>query len=240
MTERRSRRLRAALALLVALAPTAGAEESEQALASAATEFSEAETRMWLTDQLKAITRAMELRYRFEKTGTLEEGFTDEVRFVIDRVNPDGSKAVSVQFFSGERNIPVPPVDGATVNLVLGKYMEGDVREMNRLTDPDNSARERWRYFQRRIKAALAESAEVRPTRFEFDGRNWSGHEISFAPYVDDPHRQQFERYADKRYRIVVSDELPGYLYRIETEIPGEQGGKPLIREVLQLVSATP
>lgn len=237
----------AALVLSLAGLPAVAVEGEDATVVAAApaaqapVEFSEAETRMWMTDQLKSITRTMELRYRFEKSGTLEEGFTDEVRLVIDKINPDGSKATSMQFFTGERNFPASPADSTTVNLVLGKYLEGDVRDMNRLTDPNGSARERWRYFQRRIKLALAESATVAATTFKFDGRTWNGHEISFAPYVDDPHRQQFERYADKQYRIVVSDELPGYVYRIETVVPGAKGeSEPLVREVLQLTGSKP
>ena len=48
-----------------------------------------------------------------------------------------------------------------TVNPILKVYLQGGVYEMNRLTDPNGAARERWRYFQRRIKYALAESATV-------------------------------------------------------------------------------
>lgn len=202
-------------------------------------EFSEAETRLWMTNQLGSVSQAMELVYSFERSGSLDAGFADEVRFVVSRVNDDGTKAAALEFFTGERNFPVPPVESTTVNPVIKVYLQGDVYEMNRLTDPDGTARERWRYFQRRIKYALAESAEVKPTTFEFDGRQWSGFEITFAPYANDPRRNLFEQYADKRYTVVVSDDLPGYLYRIETVVPGEAGtGEPLVREVLQLESA--
>ncbi|MEQ8230808.1 MAG: hypothetical protein RLW61_18070 [Gammaproteobacteria bacterium] len=201
-------------------------------------EFSEAETRMWLTNQLAAIEAPMTLRYTFEKSGTLEPGFEDEIRLVVERINEDDSKAISLYFFTGERRFPVPPVDSTNVNLVLGKYLEGDVYEMNRLTDPNGTARERWRYFMRRIKFALSESATVEPRSFEFDGRQWNGYEVSFSPYVNDPHRDEFERLANKTYSVIVSDELPGYLYRIETRVPAEAEGEnaaPLLREVLQL-----
>ena len=203
--------------------------------------FSEAENRMWMTNQLQSLTRPVNLTYAFRHSGTFEAGFEDRVILKVTRVNADGSKALDLDFFSGERHWPSSPVDNATVNLVMSRFFEGDIREMNRLTDPDGRAGERWRYFQRRIKLALAERAVVKPTEFQFNGRGWRGHEISFTPYADDPHRDQFQRFAEKRYSVVVCDELPGYLFRIETLVPGEKGAsEPLIREVLQLVDSTP
>ena len=203
-------------------------------------DFSEAETRLWLTDQLESISHAMELIYTFEKTGSLETGFSDRVRFVIQKINDDGTKVASVEFLTGERNFPVSPVDSATVNPLIKVYLQGDVYEMNRLTDPDGSSRERWRYFQRRIKFALAESATVKPKTFTFDGREWQGFEISFRPYINDPKRELFEHFANKSYSFIVCDELPGYLYRIKTEVPSRDNAQPLIREVLELSRIDP
>ncbi len=224
----------AAVALLLVLCCSA------PAVAEEAAEFSEAERRLWMTDQLESVDGAMQIVYSFEKSGTLEPGFQDRVRFVIERLNDDGTKAASLEFFTGERNFPVPAVSSTTVNPVLKVYLQGDVYEMNRLTDPEGTSRERWRYFQRRIKFALAESATVEPASFSFGDREWQGYRISFEPYRNDPKRNLFEKLADKRYTFVVSDELPGYVYRIETLVPAEDGGAPLIREVLQLQSIEP
>ena len=225
-----------ALVVFAGIALTAGAQDSAET-----TEFSEAETRMWMTDQLRSITDPVEIRYQFEKSGSLEPGFTDDVIFTVNKVNDDGTKAAAVRFFSGERNFPVSPVARATVNPILKIYLQGDVYEMNRLTDPDGQAKERWRYFQRRIKFALAQGATVVPTEFEFDGRKFDGIEITFQPYVNDPRRNLFEEYADKSYRVVLSDDLPGYIFRIETSIPGaDKDADALVRETLTLQSITP
>ncbi|MGR8921413.1 MAG: hypothetical protein ACU85V_17490, partial [Gammaproteobacteria bacterium] len=165
-------------------------------LAEAEIEFSEAERRLWMTDQLSAVESAMDIRYRFSKEGSLEPGFADEVTFSVNKLNEDGTKSASLEFFTGERNFPVPPVDSTTVNPILKVYLQGDVYEMNRLTDPDGTARERWRYFQRRIKFALADDAVVEPASFEFDGRTYDGHRITLTPYSNDPRRDLFEQFA--------------------------------------------
>jgi len=58
---------------------------------------------------------------------------------------------------------------------------------------------------------------------------------------VKDPKRALFERFADKTYRVVVSETLPGYLHEVTTLVPGEgEGAPPLIAETLSLVSAKP
>lgn len=227
-------RLLSACLLAFAVGNVAAADDA----APADVEFSEAEVRMWMTDQLSAVDAPIALTYGFEKSGTYEAGFNDRIRLVIDKINEDGSKSVSIEFFTGERHWPTPPVASTNVNLVLSKYLEGDVYEMRRLTDPQDRAHERWRYFMRRIKFALAESATVEPRTVSFDGREYQGYEIRFQPYSDDPHRNEFEQFADKVYSVVVADELPGYVYRIETLVPGGgDAAEPLIHEVLELKS---
>ena len=221
--------------------PSTAVAATGAAAPGAEVKFSEAETRMWMTNQLQTVTRPLTISYEFHKNGGFESGFDDRVEFKITKINADGSKAADLQFMTGDRRFPVPPVDSTTVNPIMKIYLQGDVYEMNRLTDPNGSARERWRYFQRRIKLALAEAATVKSMSFDFDGRTWAGYEISFAPYINDPKRESFPRFAAKHYSVIVSDELPGYLYRIETIIPGENGAsEPLIREVLQLSAVKP
>jgi len=205
-------------------------------------EFSEAERRMWMTDQLASIDEPMVITYHFERGGSYEPGFEDKVEFRISKVKEDGMKAASLNFFTGERNFPIPPVDSTNVNPVLGVYLQGDVYEMNRLTDERGQAKERWRYFHRQIKHALASDATVTATEITFDGEKYDAHRITFSPYVNDPHRDEFEKFADKRYSVVVSDALPGYVYEIETIVPGEDENfdDPLITERLRLKAVTP
>lgn len=245
MTTTIERRLRAALLgvclpLGVAVAPDVIAADAAPAAAEEEVSFSEAETLLWMTDQLKAVKAPVVITYDFVKDGSYEEGFQDRVSFTVSKINPDGMKAASLEFFTGPRNFPVPPVDSTDVNPVLKVYFQGDVYEMNRLTDPDGKSRERWRYFQRRIKFALAESATVEPVKISFDGREYDAKRISFEPYRNDPKRKEFEKFADKRYTVTVADELPGYLYEIVTEIPDKQGQVPLLRDTLRIQSVTP
>jgi len=180
------------------------------------------------------------LEYRFEKQGTLEAGFQDDVRFIIQKVKPDGMKSAALEFFSGERRFPIPPEDSTNTNPVLKVYLQGDIYEMNRLTDPEGKARERWRYFQRRIKFAFAEGAKIEAVKFDFAGKTYAGKKVTITPYVDDPRRAAFEKFADKVYAFVVSEELPGFLYEIRATVPGDKNAPPLIDETLRLAAIKP
>lgn len=232
------------IALLGASIQVAAEEASPAAndASAEATSFSQAERLMWMTDQLASVSEPMSIRYHFIRGGSLEPGFEDEVTFTISEIKEDGMKAAALNFFTGERNFPIPPVEATNVNPVLGVYLQGDVYEMNRLTDERGSAKERWRYFHRQIKHAISNGANIESVDIEFNGQTYKGHHIVFHPFENDPHRAEFEDFADKRYSVMLSDELPGYLYQIETVVPGE--GKnfdnPLVLERLTLTSVGP
>ena len=228
-----------AAAPLLALQPAATAQEVPAA-APQPQDFSAAETLLWFGDQLKQVTAPVILQYSFEKQGTLEAGFRDEVRFIIQKVKPDGMKAAALEFFTGERRFPIPPEDNTNTNPVLKVYLQGDIYEMNRLTDPEGKARERWRYFQRRIKFAFADAATIEEVKFEFAGKSYTGKKVTITPYVDDPRRAAFEKFADKVYTFTVSEELPGFLYEVRATVPGGKGAPPLIDETLRLAAIKP
>lgn len=228
--------------MLLTLAVLAGSIQTVAATEPGSDEaqFSEAEKMMWLGNQLSQVKQPSRLNYSFVRSGSYEQGFTDSVELNLIRVKPSGLKDGTLRFFSGERNFPVPPAEDTDANPVLKIYFQGDVYEMNRLTDPDGKSRERWRYFQRRIKLALSETASIEPTTFEFAGKTFQGRKIQFQPFVKDPKRAEFEKFADKAYSVTVSDDLPGYVYKIETVIPGPSGQPPLVHEVLTLEGVSP
>jgi hypothetical protein len=195
-------------------------------------QFSDAETRLWLSDHLKNVTRPARLHYHFEKGGSYEDGFVDSVYLDIVAINPDGTRNAEMQFFSGPRAQPFAPgnVTEITGNPVVGTYLGGDVHDMNRLTNGS------WRYFQRRIKLALAEAAIVEQISVDFEGRPVAAYRITITPYLKDPHRAEFEQFAGKRYEFILSDEIPGTLYQIHTLVPGANGATvPLLEETLTL-----
>ena len=98
--------------------------------------FSEAESRLWMSDHLRNVSRPARLYYQFTKAGSLEEGFSDNVYLDVLKLNSDGTKDANLHFLTGEREQPFTPENVSNVrgNPILGVYLQGDVLDMNRLT----------------------------------------------------------------------------------------------------------
>ena len=197
-------------------------------------QFNDAEILLWHGNHLENIKQPLSLYYEFVKSGSLEEGFSDSVYLKILELNKDGTKNAMLDFFTAEKKQAVTPenVTNITGNPVLAIFMQGDVYEMNRLTEGH------WRHFQKSIKVSLREDAVVVPVTFSFNGKEYKGEKISFSPYLNDPHRRDFEKYADKTYEFIFSDDIPGSIYQIKTVIPdtSKESAVPLLIETLTLI----
>ena len=194
-----------------------------------------AEIKLWQSDHLANIKQPLSLYYEFVKLGSLEDGFSDSVYLKILELNEDGTKNTLLDFFTGYSKQVVTPdnVTNITGNPVLGVFLNGDVKVMSRLTKGSP------RHFRNRISISLREEAVVEPTTFIFNGKEYQGEKIYFSPYINDPYRRKFEKYADKYYELIFSDDIPGSLYQIKTVIPDsskEETAEPLILEILTLI----
>jgi hypothetical protein len=86
---------------------------------------------------------------------------------------------------------------------------------------------------------AIFQGAEVRDVTLRYRGRAVKGQEIAFSPYLDDPNRPKYEKFARKNYRFLLSPAVPGGVYGIRTQIQGEGLiPKPLLVEELLIDGA--
>ncbi|MEY4729535.1 MAG: hypothetical protein RL020_693, partial [Pseudomonadota bacterium] len=167
--------------------------------------------------------------------------FDDQVKVELKK-NASG-KTAAVTFLTGERKAAeLQPVDSATGNPVLLGFLERDLVEMKRLTGGATA------YFRKRIRLALVDKAEVKATTFTYDGKEIKGTEISVRPFIDDPMKQKMEKYINKNYVFVLSEQVPGGIYQIRTSIPATgkiEGGKgnassmSMIEETMTLTKQT-
>ena len=110
-------------------------------------------------------------------------------------------------------------------------FLEREVRELRRLTGGSVT------YYRNRIRKALAGDARVRQRQVTFDGKDVEAVEIRVDPFVNDPARDRFEKFADRYYVMVLSPEIPGEVLEMKAELMGRDGtaeaGKLVQSEVL-------
>ncbi len=206
--------------------------------------ISQAETALFVTDHLKGISGQQTLHYRFDKNGSLEAPAHDDISVVVGpSPNGNGHKA-DTKCSMGGQTIPVESIDSALGNPVIQCFLERDLLEMNRLTTTTKAKGGSTYFFRRRIRLALAESAEIREIEATFDGKKIPAREIRIAPYANDPERvrDNFKRFADKIYIFQVSDAVPGGVVKLGTVIPDieKQDAPALIEESVVLSRSEP
>ncbi len=206
--------------------------------------ISPAETALFVTDHLKGISGQQTLHYSFDKKGSLEAPAHDDISIVVGPSPNGNGHKVDTKCAMGGQTIPVESIDSALGNPVIQCFLERDLLEMNRLTTTPKAKGGSTYFFRRRIRLALAESAEIKDIEATFDGKKIPAREIRIAPYAKDPERvrDNFKRFADKIYVFQVSDAVPGGVVKLGTVIPDseKQDSPALIEESVVLSRLEP
>ncbi len=217
-------------AVLLALLAAAGSARAEPS-----NEITEAERQLFMTDQLSPLKPPATLNYTFRRTGSQETPFEDtvEVRISEDK----GARKVITACLNGARKKEMPDVDGALSNPALLCFLERDIAEMERLTGGKAA------YFRKRIRLALAEGPKGTPVKVTFGGKSVDAREYRITPYSNDPNKQKFPKYLAKTYLFVLSDAVPGGIYRVDSVVPDPtrpDGKSVLIEDDMMLASSNP
>ncbi|ERJ18484.1 hypothetical protein SSPSH_002565 [Salinisphaera shabanensis E1L3A] len=181
-------------------------------------DFSQANRLLFMTDHLQNLQPPATLDYEFSHRADDGESYDDRV--VLDIEQGDGAgKQVAVDFLSGDRHRYVPDVGNARGNPIIMMFLQNDVSTLAQRTGGS------WRYFQRQIKFALQDKAQVTQETARFDGNTVAVKRIQLLPYASEKtHREKMAGAAQRRYTFVLSDDVPGGVLEISAETPAAQG----------------
>lgn len=204
-------------------------------------EITPAEQLVFTTEHMRGVAPQTELDYAMAATGDDARGgaqggaagianSTDVVRVLV-KSEGNTKRDARVSDHSGEVALPT---EGLPCNPIIVYFLERDISEMSALTGGQR------RYFQKRLRLALAEGPKIASARSRIGGKSVAVRRIVVQPYLHDPNAQRFARYTGKRYTFEIADALPGQVARIHTEIPGPDGdfGHPVKTETLTFRAA--
>jgi hypothetical protein len=201
----------AAAGLLLAASAGAWAQDDTRPL-------SPAQVALFESDHLRSIGAAERLEYRFHReTPEADSSYSDHVDIDV-RPRADGGKDVWTEFLTGERRMPAPPLMDFHGNPVIMFFLEHDVVDMNKLTGGATT------YFRNRIRQAFVDKAELRQVTLDRDGKAVNATEITLTPFKGDERLAVFPGLAEKRYRFVLSDAVPGAVLEIEAAASSTTG----------------
>lgn len=214
---------------LAGIAPGALAATGPDPGSSDNHEITAAETRLFLTDHLANVTPPKQLKYRFERRGSLEAEANDEATLAVTM--KEGRRTTEADFLHDGLRMELPPITDVAGNPILLHFLEREIRELSRLTGGSKN------YYRKRIRMALAAAPPLADLAFDWQGKTLKGQQIRIDPYVDDPARNRYPTFASRYYTLILSKDIPGEIYQLRAELtePGANGqaGKLIQSEVL-------
>ncbi|MGH1357740.1 MAG: hypothetical protein ACRBC3_03150 [Burkholderiaceae bacterium] len=181
------------------------------ALAADTSDFTAAEVQLFVTPHLSGLTPPTRLNYLATRRGSLQSPFDDTATLAISK--EDGKTISKVSYLSGAEKIELPPFPDMNGNPVLLHFLEREIREMKRLTGGSTN------YYRKRIRMALATNPTVEKLTIMHQGKALNGTQIRISPYVDDPARVRYEKFATRHYVMTLSPEIPGGIVSLHSEL---------------------
>ena len=190
-------------------------------------EMSSANIALFIDEHLKTIIEPSRIYYKFTKESTREDNFIGNVVLNIVKVDDDNSKHITFRYLKGRNKVRFPPQIGAKGNPVFMLFFERDARDMQRLTGGNAL------FFRSRIRHTIA-ATEVKDIDLDFKGKTYKAKEISFQPFLETKLKNRVSRYKTKKFVLTMSNEIPGFIFKIETFIKDLEDPNDMVKEILQ------
>ena len=195
-------------------------------------EMSSANIALFIDEHLKKINEPSRIYYKFIKESTREDNFKGNVVLNIVKIDDDKTKHITFRYLKGRNKVRFPPQVGAKGNPVFMLFFERDARDMQRLTGGNAL------FFRSRIRHSIA-ATDVEDIEFNFNGEKYSGKQVSFQPFLETELKNRVSRYKTKKFIVTMSENIPGFIYKIETYIKDLENPDDKVKETLTFQGIT-
>ena len=200
-----------------------GTEEHKKSLIE---EMSSANVSLFIEEHLEPINQPSRIYYKFEKESTLEDSFKGNVVLNIVKIDEDGKKYITFRYLKGRNKVRYPPQIGAKGNPVFMLFFERDARDMQRLTGGNAL------FFRSRIRHSIA-ATSIKEGSIDFNGEKLDTIEINFQPFLKTKLKNRISRYQEKKFQVILSKDIPGHIFKIQTLTQDSKNSKDVVKETL-------
>ena len=176
--------------------------------------LSPAQVALFETPHLRNVDHAETLDYDFSRDGAT--GFKDKIAIHIRKLNPDGTKSLTFDYLTGDRQVKFPELDNFRGNPLLMLALERDVAEMKEQVGLSTS------YFRNKIREAFVTKATVTDATFTLDGAAVPSREVTVRPFEGEQRLERIPSLQAKTYTFVLADSVPGTFAEIRIGTPAD------------------
>ena len=209
------------LAACLLLCPATGftGQQSDQS-------FSKSQVLLFNTPHLENVAAVSQLHYDVNQTGTLAHKIEDEIVLSITAINAEGGKNITAKFLSGDREKKFPGVEGFRGNALLLYFLEWDIEKMHD-DRTKNKNKVHRQFFQHKMRNAFATAEYDTGSVSLAGGKVLRTRNVRMQPLIEAQGQPKYTHLWNKRYEFMLADEVPGGIYKIVTEIPGDKPEDP-------------
>jgi hypothetical protein len=219
---------------------TGAAQAAEETKAAAAADAPAAATdptvvhTLFETRQLDLIDKGREVVYRFDRKVSderlLGKGYADDIKLGVKNVGEKGEREVEFKAFTGEQAREPTSWPDLTINPLFIWYLERAVSSFNSLAGGNQM------YIKGTFRAALADKAQIEPTKIDLNGKSIDGYKITVTPFADDKNAGKMQGYEKSRFTMLVSKDAPGYFVDLQSTFESTAAAAPKLEERISLV----
>ena len=187
--------------------------------------MSSANIALFIDEHLKKINEPSRIYYKFIKESTREDNFKGNVVLNIVKIDEDKTKHITFRYLKGRNKVRFPPQVGAKGNPVFMLFFERDARDMQRLTGGNAL------FFRSRIRHSIAQQ-KLRMLNLISMEKNIQGNKSHFT-FLKTELKNRVSRYKTKKFIVTMSENIPGFIYKIETYIKDLENPDDIVKETL-------
>jgi len=179
---------------------------------------------------LNNIAAGTKLTYNFERDGSEPKLIGPNFKNVVDKVNDNSSRDVTVQIFRGEFEREPRKIEGMTGNPVLVFFLDRAVSGFSLLAGGNGA------YHKNRFRVAMRTEGGLAPVKFDYNGKEVEGYSLAIRPFTGDRKNvDKMKGYENAQFDFLMSDEIPGYFAAFKSHYDSPKPGSPSLDESIVL-----